>query len=322
MRFRNRFVLLMALLALALAGCFQQAGTALQEPIVSNQQVVATPTSVTLPTEVDNGAGSTATSSTDNGHGQPLSTPTFNTLPDTSSTETLSTDTTNTVDNSGNTDTTNPPVAITIISATLPPIATETPLELPTEVNGQTTETQGSATQSQFITPSGPLGPITQVPVQVTTNAGEPAATPSGLVTPTAFSPVDTEGTCTHTVQSGDTLYRIALKYQVTVADLKNANPQLVGDIIQPGDVLKVPNCNSTGGNTGTNASQPTAETLSPATALPSGSQTYVVKRGDTLYTIGLKFGVTADAIQKANNISNPNLIKPDQTLIIPAKSG
>ena len=39
-------------------------------------------------------------------------------------------------------------------------------------------------------------------------------------------------------MQSGDTLFRIALKYQVTVAQLRDANPQVGGDIIQPGDVL------------------------------------------------------------------------------------
>ncbi|MBA3873964.1 MAG: LysM peptidoglycan-binding domain-containing protein [Anaerolineae bacterium] len=313
MRFRNRFVLLITPIALALTGCFQQAGTALQEPIVSNQQVVVPATSIPLPTQADGGTGDT------NNTGNPgiLNTPTLGTLPDTISTDAIDT---------GNTDTTNPPVALTIISATLPPIATETPLVAPTDANGQMTEVGGTPGESQFITPSGPLGPITQVPIVVGTSAGDTgqsAATPSGLITPTAFSPVDTAGNCTHTIAAGDTLYRIALKYEVTVADLRNANPQLVGDIIQPGDVLKVPGCKPTsGGNTGSTTVQATSTTAPAATGLPSGSQTYVVKRGDTLYTIGLKFGVTADAIQKANNIANPNRINLGQELVIPAKSG
>ena len=298
MRFRNRFVFFIAPLALALTGCFQQAGTALQEPIVTNQAGIAPDTAIPLPTQADSGTGST---------------PTFNTLPDSTSTDNPST----------NTDNGNPPVALTIISATLPPLATETPVILPTDATGQTIEGQVTPTQSQFITPSGPLGPITQVPLPASTSAGEPTATPSGLVTPTAFSPVDTAGNCTHTVQSGDTLYRIGLKYEVTVAQLREANPQVTGDIIQPGDVLKVPGCKPTSGsNTGNNTIQATSTIAPASTALPSGSQTYVVKRGDTLYTIGLKFGVTADAIQKANNISNPNRINPGQELIIPAKSG
>jgi peptidoglycan DL-endopeptidase CwlS len=114
-------------------------------------------------------------------------------------------------------------------------------------------------------------------------------------------------------------LYRIALKYEVTVAQVREANPQVTGDIIQPGDVLNIPGCKP---NSSGNTIQATSTIAPAATALPGGSQTYVVKRGDTLYTIGLKFGVTADAIQKANNISNPNRINPGQELVIPPKSG
>lgn len=307
MSLRIRLVLCVAPLALVLAGCFQEAGTPLQEPIpLTNQAVILPATSIPLPTEADK-----SPVGTDNGQGQPLSTPTFNTLPDTISTDILPTD-------SGN-----PPVALTIISATRPPIATETPVSVPTDASGQTIDTQGTPVESQFITPSGPLGPITQVPIIAATTAGEPAATPSGLVTPTAFAPVDTLGGCTHTVQSGDTLYRIGLKYEVTVGQLREANPQLTGDIIQPGDVLKIPDCKpNSSGAAGTNVAQPTSTFAIPATALPSGSQTYVVQRGDTLYTIGLKFGVTSAAIQKANNIANPNRINPGQELIIPPKSG
>ncbi len=296
MRFRNRFALCIVPVALALTGCFQQAGTALQEPITdTNQAVVVPATTIPLPTDDNRNTGI---------EGQTLNTPTLNTVPDNAST-----------------DNGNPPVALTIISATIPPLATETLFSPPTDVNGQSVDTQGTPSDGQFITPSGPLGPITQVPIFSATGTGESVATPSGMVTPTAFAPIDAPGSCTHTVASGDTLYRIAVKYEITVSQLKQANPQVTSDIIQPGDVLKIPNCDASG-NTGSNVTQPTAEPASPATALPSGSQTYVVKRGDTLYTIGLKFGVTADAIQKANNISNPNRINPGQELIIPAKSG
>jgi lipoprotein NlpD len=57
-------------------------------------------------------------------------------------------------------------------------------------------------------------------------------------------------------------------------------------------------------------------------TLAPDAPDTYVVKRGDTLYTIGLKFGISAKAIQEANNISNPDRISPGQELVIPPKSG
>ncbi len=308
MRLRNRFVLCIVPLAFALTGCFQQAGTALQEPIVTNQAASVPPTTNPLPTQAD---------TSDNGTGgQVLNTPTIGTVPDTSNTST---------DNGGN-----PPVALTIISATIAPQATDTPSSLvdaggQTDQSGQGSELQGTPTDGQFITPSGPLGPVTQVPVQAATNNVQATSTPSGLITPTAFSSVDSSGDgCSHTVQSGDTLYRIAVKYGITVAQLQQANQQVTGTIIQPGDVLKIPGCKGTGsaGTTDNTVTQPTSTSSVPPTALPSGSQTYVVKRGDTLYTIGLKFGVTADAIQKANNISNPNRIDPGQELVIPPKSG
>lgn len=45
---------------------------------------------------------------------------------------------------------------------------------------------------------------------------------------------------------------------------------------------------------------------------------TYIVQPGDTLFGIAQRFGVTMDAIIRANNIANPNLIFVGQVLRIP----
>jgi LysM repeat protein len=45
---------------------------------------------------------------------------------------------------------------------------------------------------------------------------------------------------------------------------------------------------------------------------------TYTVQAGDSLYTIGLKFGVSWQSIASANNISSPYTIYPGQVLVIP----
>lgn len=50
----------------------------------------------------------------------------------------------------------------------------------------------------------------------------------------------------------------------------------------------------------------------------PSGGQTYVVQKGDTLYSLSKRFGVSIEMIQKANNLGNSTDIKAGQTLIIP----
>src|SRR5207244_2495750 len=115
----------------------------------------------------------------------------------------------------------------------------------------------------------------------------------------------------THTVQPGETLFRIATKNGITVGELQNANPQLGGGaLIHPGDVLKVPGCNTSG------SSNPAPATAAPSTGVNppvAGGQTYVVQRGDTLTTIAQHFGVTVKAIEDANHISNPNLISAGQ---------
>jgi LysM repeat protein len=65
-----------------------------------------------------------------------------------------------------------------------------------------------------------------------------------------------------------------------------------------------------------------TASGSPPASVVPSPAATplvYVVKRGDQLARIANSFGVTLQAIEAANGITNPNLIVPGQTLVIPA---
>ena len=68
----------------------------------------------------------------------------------------------------------------------------------------------------------------------------------------------------------------------------------------------------------------PLPPTVTPTlTNTPTPSPTsqvvvHVVKRGETLGTIAAQYGVTAGAIIRANNISNPNLIYPGQKLKIP----
>lgn len=57
-------------------------------------------------------------------------------------------------------------------------------------------------------------------------------------------------------------------------------------------------------------------DTLSTATN--NESNTYIVKKGDTLYKISREFNTTVDAISKLNDIQNINLIRVGQKLIIP----
>ena len=51
----------------------------------------------------------------------------------------------------------------------------------------------------------------------------------------------------THTVVSGDSLWKIANKYEVGLSELKSANPQIQNfDLIYPGQVIQIPTLDST----------------------------------------------------------------------------
>jgi LysM repeat protein len=52
-----------------------------------------------------------------------------------------------------------------------------------------------------------------------------------------------------------------------------------------------------------------------------SGKKTHVVGPHETLYSISRKFGVSLSALQKANNIKDPTLLRDGSKLVIPSKN-
>ena len=106
----------------------------------------------------------------------------------------------------------------------------------------------------------------------------------------------------THTVRSGETLFRIAQQYGVSMSDLAAANRIININHIYAGQVLVIPD--------GTES----AETVTAST-------THVVRRGDTLAQIAIDYGVSMAALLSANNITNVNVIYVGQTLLIPGDS-
>ena len=125
------------------------------------------------------------------------------------------------------------------------------------------------------------------------------------LLVPFAAAPAYAD--TTYTVQRGDTLYSIALRFGVTVQAILSANNLTNANLIFVGQRLTIP----TGGGSTNNPP--------PSTG---GSSTYVVQAGDYLSLIAQRFGVTVAAILAANNISNPNLLFVGQVLTIPGGGG
>jgi LysM repeat protein len=102
-----------------------------------------------------------------------------------------------------------------------------------------------------------------------------------------------------YTVQAGDTLYSIALRYGTTVEAIQSANGIVNAWYIRVGQKLIIPQ----GG------------TSSPPV---TGGTTYVVQADDTLYSIAARFGKNVWDIVVANNLADPSLIYVGQVLTIP----
>lgn len=115
-----------------------------------------------------------------------------------------------------------------------------------------------------------------------------------------------------HTVASGDTLYNISRRYGMTVADLRNLN-SLVDDTVKLGQVLKVIGSNVAAAPA---ASATDSSALRPASfSRQAGnvSVDYVVQRGDTVFSIARKFGVSHTDILRWNNPEQLATLQPGQ---------
>lgn len=102
----------------------------------------------------------------------------------------------------------------------------------------------------------------------------------------------------TYTVQSGDSLYSIARKYNTTVDEIKALN-NLATNLLSIGQVLKIP----------IKDMEQEMET--------SSYIEYIVKSGDSLYAIANKYDVTVDEIKNYNNLTS-NLLSIGQKIKIP----
>ena len=91
--------------------------------------------------------------------------------------------------------------------------------------------------------------------------------------------------TDTYKVQKGDTLYGIANKLDTSVDELKKIN-NLSSNVLSIGQVLKV-----------------------PAKEIDTGeTDVYTVQKGDTLYSIANKYGITLQELKAINNLESDNL--------------
>lgn len=205
--------------------------------------------------------------------------------------------------------------------------------------------------QSQFeggITPSPTLDPLfvraTQVILEPTMTAAAltqtaqailqplPTFTPNIIVQPQQVFPTFTPtpqpfipgGDCVHEVVAGENLFRLSLRYGVTVHEIARVSGVTNINLILVGQKLTIPGCGTTG------VRPPATSTPTPSlggisqpsgvgTSVPSaGGIRHIVQQGETLFQISLRYGVPINAIAARNGITNINLIYINQELIIP----
>lgn len=103
----------------------------------------------------------------------------------------------------------------------------------------------------------------------------------------------------THTVKAGQTLTEIASMYNIPLRQLQSANNIANSSLVKTGQVLVLPG-------------------MTVQQAREALSTTHTVGAGESLSGIAKEYGVPMAEIMRANNMSNANLIKPGQVLIIP----
>lgn len=102
-----------------------------------------------------------------------------------------------------------------------------------------------------------------------------------------------------HHVQRGDTLFSVARRYGLTVAQLSEANPDLNGHL-NAGQTLQLPS---------KEASRPSPAAgiqrvaFKPHTRKPAQPVRYTVKRGDTLHAIAQRFDISLTTLKSRNPI-------------------
>ena len=145
---------------------------------------------------------------------------------------------------------------------------------------------------------------------------------------PGAINKVTIEVPDFHLVVKGDNIYRIAEKYHVFEEDILKWNPSLNPNTMQIGQkiILKeeladIHNLNDQKTETqsikytDTDLNKMDTEEMQKSIAV-DGTMTHMVFKGDTLYNICKRYGVTVDQLKKWNNLENIT-IQIGQKLIV-----
>lgn len=117
-----------------------------------------------------------------------------------------------------------------------------------------------------------------------------------------------------HTIQPGETLYRLGHKYGITPQEICVANPGLSIGNFRAGEVILIPR---------TQTVQQSVATTQPQTEIKSTTETNIrtthkVEKGETLYSLARRYGITEDELLAANPEIKKNKLKRKSIIAIP----
>jgi LysM repeat protein len=135
---------------------------------------------------------------------------------------------------------------------------------------------------------------------------GLPPLPGNETLTPEPPTPTPEPTFILYKVKPGDSLYTIAVGFDITVEDIKQHNQLDHPNTLRVGQELKIPQ-------------QPNAtETAGQAGQAAEEGYIHVVQPGETLFGIAQRYSVPLNELAKANNITNPGALRVGQRLRIP----
>lgn len=129
------------------------------------------------------------------------------------------------------------------------------------------------------------------------------------LQIPESSTKPSTAGGITYIVKTGDMLWNIAQAHNTTVEAIKQAN-NLSNDYIEVGQALQIPSASSP-------VPAPVQPAPEPTPVVKEAPwiefQTYMVQKGDTGWTISLKFGIPFSEFLQLNNMTEKSMLSIGQ---------
>ena len=145
------------------------------------------------------------------------------------------------------------------------------------------------------------------------------SASSNGTSTSTSTTSAAPAAGGSYTVQAGDSYWRIANKYGISISELQRLNGTS-NYFLYPGQSIKVPgsgSANATPAPAATTASTTSAPAETPAPAPSTGGGNYTVQAGDSYWRIANKYGISISELQRLNGTSN-YFLYPGQSIKVP----